>query len=327
MELQDVVISASDSSRKQRAIISVQLKSSKRITGGSTIRVIAPIGFVCYQGFIEHILIPGGHELASTTIVTSRNNFIEIQLDSQDAVEKNIPFGYRSKCDNPEFTPASNVWSVEITDINGNFLDILQTYPGYDVTGQMAVNIIPDFAFKGKPNVLEIQFLPDTILNQADYENILEVRAPLNYKFPRECNYALFYTNENDLISSSMGSQALGMKFPPEGLECVGSGNETLTIKFPQGSGLLVFNYTLQVTVINAADNGLTRIWQLETKKKAEITDTLYTIVDANRAVQGFTLDSQETAAQESASVRSLNSGLFVFLLQAVTALIFPLIL
>merc|ERR1712032_1381768 len=64
-----------------------------------------------------------------------------------------------------------------------------------------------------------------------------------------------------------------------------------LTIRLPYGSGLLVFNYTLTVKVLNAPENPINTAWSFETRKKATSLDTDYTIVDANRTVPGFTLE------------------------------------
>eukprot|EP00392_Amoebophrya_sp_AT5.2_P009762 g9790.t1 len=107
-----------------------------------------------------------------------------------------------------------------------------------------------------------------------------------------------------------MGAQAEATKFPPENMQCVGSGNETVTIKFPRGSGLLVFNYTLQIEVDNAAEDHVENIWHFETRKKASSAELEYTIVDANRTISGFSLQDLEMAPEEPGSAAGLRPGL-----------------
>ena len=53
----------------------------------------------------------------------------------------NLSFGFKFTCKNPEFTPADNNWKIEITDSVGDFLDIKQEYPGYDITGRMEAQV------------------------------------------------------------------------------------------------------------------------------------------------------------------------------------------
>lgn len=63
-----------------------------------------------------------------------------------------------------------------------------QVFPGYDITGKMNVKIIADFAFKNLPNTITVQFVPTTIMNQADFMNLLVLNAPVGYVFPEECS-------------------------------------------------------------------------------------------------------------------------------------------
>ncbi|CAD7934274.1 unnamed protein product [Amoebophrya sp. A120] len=302
-ELQDISVQPYDTTRSVMGRLAVQMRSTKLITGASDIVITAPIGFKPLNTLFTILNIPGGHTLASTTTSTKDNNKVTFTLDSQDRVEPNLMFGVEVWITNPEFTPADNVWKFEITDQAKNFIDIKQQYPGYDITGAMFTDVKAGFPTKSRANVIEVIFVPTTIMNQADFENIFFLKGPAGYRFPQVCNPEIFdlkYTNPMELETSSMGQQAKDTVFPPDNLQCIGSGNETVTIKFPRGSGLLVFNYTLTLEVMNAAEDHVENIWHFETRKKGSSAETAYTIVDANRTIPGFRLQDLELAPEEA---------------------------
>merc|ERR1712194_222734 len=148
-------------------------------------------------------------------------------------------------------------------------------------------------------NPILVNFRPSTIMNQADAENLFQLTAPMGYRFPNPCvNFDLIYAQPQKLLSSPMGAQAMSKRFPPALIECIGSGNETLTIKLPPGEGLLTFYYNLSIEVQNAAEDAAKNLWSFETHRRA-VVDSPYIIVDANRTVQGFSLEPLAGAAQE----------------------------
>ncbi|CAD7933065.1 unnamed protein product [Amoebophrya sp. A25] len=303
-ELQDITVQPMDTTRSVMGRMQIKMRSTKRIPGSSDIIITAPVGFRPLNTLFTILSIPGGHTLASTTTATRNDNVVTFTLDGQDRIEPNLEFGIEIWITNPEFTPADNVWRFEIRDAQKNFLDVKQSWEGYDITGAMFTEVRPGFATKSRMNKISVVFVPTTIMNQADFENVFYLEAPIGYKFPVVCSdlFHLKYSNPSELQTSSMGAQAMATKFPPENIRCEGSDAENVTITFPRGKGLLVFNYTLELEVENAAEDPISNIWIFETRKKASSTDPKYSIVDANRTIQGFLLQDMEKAPDEAGS-------------------------
>merc|ERR1719163_2130611 len=85
----------------------------------------------------------------------------------------------------------------------------------------------------------------------------------------------------------------LNYKFPPEGTECIGYNNNSVTVRFPNGYGLLINNYTFSVDVTNPEfEPNVTTRWSFVTRvRNHEVGER---IVDANRTLDGFVLRKLE---------------------------------
>ena len=106
---------------------------------------------------------------------------------TQDPKQPNSQLGFLIRISNPEFTPQPNDWGFSLLDGFGKFLDIKEKLVGYDITGRLRATIKPGFSYQGQRNTIKIVFVPTTILNQADPENILLVQAPQGYVFGEQC--------------------------------------------------------------------------------------------------------------------------------------------
>merc|ERR1712159_146967 len=134
--------------------------------------------------------------------------------------------------------------------------------------GRLDTQVIPGFAYKGQRNNLNVVFVPQTIMNQADVGNELHLTAPVGYTFPKNCTrFSLSFTNTQDLAGTSTGMKYLNYKFPPDGTECIGSNNNFVTVRFPNGYGLLINNYTFSVDVTNPEfEPNVTTRWSFVTR-------------------------------------------------------------
>ncbi|CAJ1383539.1 unnamed protein product [Effrenium voratum] len=79
----------------------------------------------------------------------------------------------------------------------------------------------------------------------------------------------------------------VGFVFPPEGMTCRGYDNATVSIRFPDGAGLLRNNYTLEVDVANPGYPPNSTTWSFITRVRNLDGEK---IVDANRTLEGFGL-------------------------------------
>jgi hypothetical protein len=308
--------------------VNIELMTEKYIPGGSVITITAPgrndQGF---QPICASFLV---FTLSSTTTCSSRGNRITFTVDTQDPQEPNTQFGFSIMISNPDFTPQPNDWSFALEDSFGQFLDIKENLPGYDITGRIDARVISGFSYKEAKNHVQIVFVPSTILNQADLSNILLIEAPLGYTVPAgPCNPSKFefdYTNPNDLTEG--GSISVGVTavkdFPPEGTECVGFGNNTIEVRLPRYSGLLKFNYTLGFEVMNPPEMPDDNIWMFETRKYTD-EDGRWVIVDANRNLAGFDLSDLTAVVEDAGGAFSAlrlgplgGGGVYVYLLALV---------
>merc|ERR1711966_287396 len=230
--------------------ITFYMMSDKFIPGGSKIIIEAPSGFIFTCAFFR---TDDGLSNTTTCYVKARNR-AEFTIDSQDPKQPQTPFRLYVRVQNPEFTPQKNVWNFNIISPLGRSIDIRDNVYGFDITGRVRVNILPLFPYLGQNNPLRINFVPSTIMNQADEGNELVVTGPKDYLFGKNCsgNY-LRITTAPDEIADPAGYPSR-FAFPPPGMTCLGFDNSTVVIRMPSDSGLsnqhlgglLKNNYTLE---------------------------------------------------------------------------------
>lgn len=218
-----------------------------------------------------------------------RGNIAEFTVDSQDPKQPDTPFALFVYVSNPEFTPDPNWWKFDIQSPLGKIFDTREWVAGFDITGKVAAEIKPGFAYIGERNPLSFVFVQSTIMNQADVGNELVLDAPVGWTFPENCtkNFGLRLTDARAPSSDSEYPDTF--TFPPAGVECTGWGNETVVIRMPDGSGLLRNNYTLLVEVDNPGYSpNVTIPWRFVTRVRPPGGGER--IVDMNIAVPGFTM-------------------------------------
>jgi hypothetical protein len=286
----------------------ISLMTEKVIPGLSKISISAP------KGFLPQCALFRTTGLAATTTCLDNKNVITFTVDTQDPKEPNTLITFHIRISNPEFTPQPNAWAFSIVDGFGMFVDIRESFAGYDITGRLEADVKSSFAYKAQRNRITLVFVPSTILNQADEENILLLEAPKGYVFPFVPGCSRFeFRRTNPIASNSqffIGSAAQQV-FPPEETECVGFDNETMIVRFPQGFGMLRDNYTIMVDVFNPAEEPLDNTWLFETRKFTT-EDQRYVIVDANRSLPGFEIDSLEALITEQSAAHGLMGTRFV---------------
>merc|ERR1719313_3141217 len=159
------------------------------------------------------------------------------------------------------------------------------------------VNILPLFPYLGQTNPLRINFVPSTIMNQADEGNELVVTAPSTYLFNRNCTgFYLRLTVPTDVEEDPAGYPTR-FQFPPPGIQCIGFDNSTVVIRMPEktglsnrhSGGLLKNNYTLEIDVLNPVNHSQDNSWSFITRVR---NPSGQRIVDANRTLEGFTLET-----------------------------------
>jgi len=293
--------------------IEFYMMSDKYIPGGSKIEIKAPNGFIFTCVFFRT-----DEGLSNTTTCyVKQPNVSEFTIDSQDPKQPQTPFRLFVNVFNPEFTPQDNWWSFNIISPLGRSIDIRDKVPGFDITGTVDTYIVPTFAFLGESNPLRVEFIPSTIMNQADEGNELVLTAPEGYIFTQNCSgFYLRLTNEQDAAPAQTGGYSATYSFPPQGMECIGYDNASVTVRLPNGAGLLRNSYTLEVDVNNPGyhPNG-TNEWSFITRVRN--TDLGERIVDANRTLPGFQLQKLlAVSTDESSAPRrfSLCAGLLASL-------------
>jgi len=268
--------------------LTFEIMSEKYISGGSKVRITGPTTFKV--GCTYFRVVSG---LSSTTTCLVKDlNIVEFTLDSQDPKDAETLFSIRVMWTNPEFTPQENWWRVDIVNALGEAIDVRDYIQGFDITDEIEVYVHPTFAYLGETNPLEVIFVAQTIMNQADSGNELVVVAPEGYVFPENCSgFYLRLTDSSSVDTSSSSSSSgypSGYTFPPDGTTCTGFDNESVVVRLPDGSGLLKNNYTLEIEVENPGyQPNSTDTWQMFTRVRNENGTT---IVDANRSIPSFTL-------------------------------------
>ena len=165
-----------------------------------------------------------------------------------------------------------------------------------------------------------MQFIPSTIMNQADVGNEIVIYAPDNYRFPRNCTDFSFRFSNMDQIDQRYPN-ADQYIFPPQPLTCTGNDNlkdPHLIVRLPDGAGLLApYNYTIEVELVNPAfdpnaNDTVDATWQIITRvSNADI----YREVDANRSFEPYDYYLQKLASVED-DISSAPAGvLFAALL------------
>lgn len=306
-EIKYVTVTPSDTTRSlPRDKLQFDIMSEQPIPGGSKISITGPDGFV----FTSDFFLPDVG-LASTTTcfvdTAGSPNSAKITLDTADPKSPNTMMRMYIYATNPMFTPQRNYWSFSIIDPLNNTFDIRNSVPSFDITGQINAIVKPVFPFLGQTNKLQIVFVQSTILNQADFGNEMLLVAPNGYIFPRNCtSFDLMVTNP---FVGGASSYAAASAFPPPGITCTGSDNSSVVIRLPDGAGLLINNYTLEVDVMNPLfPQGGSNLWTFLTRVNSTVRSTL---VDANRTIQGFDLSVLS-------AVRTVESGASRFSVGAV---------
>jgi len=275
--------------------LEISMMSDKQITGGSKIRVFAPQGFSFTCAFFRTEVLS-----STTTCFVSpkpdKRNVAEFTIDSMDPQDPNTLFKLIVTVSNPEFSPEMNTWSFEIQNALKQVYDSRTGVQGFDITGRVQVEIRPRFPFLDERNPLEVVFVQDTIMNQAENGNELVLTAPEGWVFPINCTsrFKLRMTNERTqaLAAPSVGQGEASydaFTFPPPGVTCTGYGNQTVTVRMPDGAGLLKNNYTITVDVDNPGYvPNSTNFWMFETRVRPPGRGQRN--VDANIEIPGFLL-------------------------------------
>jgi len=123
---------------------------------------------------------------------------------------------------NPQFTPQPNYWGCDIISPLGSFVDTISEYEGYDITGAIIASVDGSFKYYGQRSRLSVQFIPATIMNQADIGNEIVIYAPENYRFPRNCTDFSFRFSNMEQIDARYPN-ADQYLFPPQPLTCTGN--------------------------------------------------------------------------------------------------------
>jgi hypothetical protein len=243
---------------------------------------------------------------------------------------------------NPEFTPRENIWSFAINGPGaGAAIDVRNRVDGFDITGTVQVEIKALQALYGEANPLRIQFVPSTIMNQADIGNELVLTAPQGYLFQNSScldaplgGFKLRLTEEPPEEANALGYEST-FAFPPPGVQCIPMDpeNETVVIRMPDGGGLsndqagglLRNNYTLEIEVLNplsgniSADND----WSFVTRvRNPHVLPDFQRIVDANYSVAGFKLSEPVPLNLDESFALPCCSLNFLFLVSLMVAYI-----
>jgi hypothetical protein len=301
-EIKEIHVRPSDTTTlAPRDRIEFFMMSDKYIPGGSKIEILAPNGFIFTCAFFR----TDGGLSNTTTCYVKKKNKAEFTLDSQDPKQPQTPFRLFVNVFNPEFTPQQNLWSFNIISPLGRSIDIRDNVHGFDITGTVAVNIVPLFPYLGQTNPLRIDFVPSTIMNQADDGNELVVTAPATYLFSKNCTgFKLRLTTVTDVVADPAGYPTR-FTFPPPGVECIGFDNSTVVVRMPEAGGLLKNNYTLEVDILNPVNHTQDNTWSFLTRVR---NPTGQRLVDANRTLEGFQMQNlvplnlDESAAQPRAA-------------------------
>lgn len=309
-EIKEIHVRPSDTTTlAPRDRIEFFMMSDKFIPGGSKISIVAPNGFIFDCGSFQT-----DDGLANTTtcyVKFSQQNVAEFTIDTQDPKQPQSKFRLFVNVFNPEFTPQTNVWSFNIISPLGHSIDKRDNVHGFDITGQVQTSIMPLFPYLGQINPLRVNFVPSTIMNQADEGNELVVTAPSTYLFSKNCTgFHLRLTVQPDILEDEAGYPSQ-FSFPPVGIQCIGFDNSTVVVRMPEktglsnrhAAGLLKNNYTLELDVLNPVNHSEDNTWSFVTRVR---NPSGQRIVDANRTLRGFQL--QELVPlnlDESAAPRS----------------------
>eukprot|EP00439_Symbiodinium_sp_Y106_P061713 s59_g9.t1 len=260
------------------------IMSDKYIPGGSKIEITAPHGF----GFTCAFFSTDAGLAITTTCYVRMPNIAEFTMDTSDPKQPNSPFRLFVYVSNPEFTPQQNYFNFRIISPLADVLDMRDFVWSFDITGRIEVDIQATFNYFGQINPLRFVFRQSTILNQADIGNELVLSGPDGFIFPTNCTegFRLRLSNAVEQPTTNRGYD-IGFVFPPEGMTCRGYDNATVSVRFPDGAGLLRNNYTLEVDVSNPGYVPNSTTWSFITRVRNEEGEK---IVDANRTLEGFGL-------------------------------------
>jgi len=311
-EIKEIHVRPSDTTTlAPRDRIEFFMMSDKYIPGGSKIVIVAPNGFIFTCAFFR---TDDGLSNTTTCYVKGGGNTAEFTIDSQDPKQPQTPFRLFVNLFNPEFTPQTNVWSFNIISPLGRSIDIRDNVHGFDITGKVQVSILPLFPYLGQTNPLRVNFVPSTIMNQADEGNELVLTAPHTYIFNRNCTgFHLRLTVQPDQTEDTAGYPSR-FTFPPPGIMCTGFDNETVVIRMPDNSGLsnqhngglLKNNYTLEIDVLNPVNHTQSNSWSFVTRVR---NPSGQRIVDANRTLAGFQMQNLVPLNLDESAAPPLSTG------------------
>merc|ERR1711964_62661 len=127
------------------------------------------------------------------------------------------------------------------------------------------------------------------IMNQADGGNEIVLTAPEGFKFRKNCtDFELRFSNMWQIDYRYPNKEQY--TFPPAGTTCTGDEKNVLTVRLPDGAGLLTpYNYTIAAEVENPKYdlNDSANVWRVITRVNNPHT---YRVVDANLSFEGFYL-------------------------------------
>jgi hypothetical protein len=263
------------------------IQSDKVIPGGSKIEIYAPRGFVFTCAYFRTV------GLAMTTTCYSKNAKAVFTVDTQDGKQPNARMMITVYAKNPNFTPQPNMWSIEILSPLGSSVDTRDLVPGFDITGSVITRVMSAFPFKSQRNPISIEFIPATIMNQADDGNDIVITAPIGFRFPENCTGFNFRFSDIDTIERRYPNKDQ-YNFPPPKTLCYGNGAEVLTVRLPNGAGLLApYNYTIEANVMNPRYDLNDTTWSIVTR--VVNPEVGMRVVDANRSFEGFFLRDLQT--------------------------------
>mmetsp|Transcript_104385 Transcript_104385/g.164729 ORF Transcript_104385/g.164729 Transcript_104385/m.164729 type:complete len:2315 (-) Transcript_104385:164-7108(-) len=286
-QIEEVTVTPGDTTTQVMNRITFYMMSDKHIPGGSTIQITAPVGYEFTCAFFR----TDEGLSATTTCGTRAPNRAEFVIDTQDPKAPRSPFRLYVRAFNPEFTPQVNEWAFNILSPLKRSIDIRDKVTGFDITGRISpVNISATFPYLGEMNPLRIEFLPSTIMNQADNGNELFITAPPNYIFYKNCTGFYLRTTQTTTTQADTSGYPSSFVFPPPGIKCEGFDNEQVLITLPDGAGLLRNRYLLELEVYNPPGFNYSVInnqWSFITRVR---NSEVLRIVDANRSINGFEL-------------------------------------
>ena len=280
-ELQLFEIFASNPTKGSRVnTVSFDLSSSKAIPGSSTVTIRGPAGFELFCKDIQYV------GFSASTFCDTSGTSITISLDKDGGIVPNQKISVIVPTFNPQSTPRTNLWSVEIKNREGFTVDVRTDVPGFDVTGRLTGSVSAKFVYTGQRSIITARFSPSTIQTRAMEGNQILVVPPSGFRFESECQSLSLRAVTSQIASYPIPE---GYLIPTSSLKCGGFENGTLSIAFARGYGLQPFEYELTATVVNANTSSSRSDWTILTRSPDLLTGALH-VSDFNSSIPGYAL-------------------------------------